>query len=234
MPLKTALKSLLPTPLRVRLRDLLFRLTHSRVKGLSLRLNFVDRVFLEDRVFPWMLEQRDLQRVLFIGCDWYTRAYPSIFKTREFWTVDADPLKARHGGEHHVVDRLENLSRRFTPGYFDAIVHTGVFGWGVNSREAAEDTFEQCRNCLRPGGLLVFGWDDVPEHCSFPVIEECEALRRFQPVEFPPLGVHQHLTADDQLRHTFNFFRRPATWLAKLHLALEEAMESAVLMATAA
>lgn len=234
MPVKAALKSVLPERLRVRLRDLLYRLTHSRVKGLSLRLNCVDRVFLEDRVFPWVLEQKDIQRILFIGCDWYTRPYLAIFKSREFWTLDSDPQKARHGSEHHVVDSLENLARRFTPGYFDAIIHTGVFGWGVDTREAAEDTFEQCRACLRPGGLLVFGWDDVPEHCSFPVIEECEALRRFQPIEFPPVGAHQHLTANDELRHTFNFFRRPAIWLAKLHLALEGATESAMVVMAAA
>jgi hypothetical protein len=225
-----SLKSLLPEGLRTRLRDWLYRLTHSRVKGFSLRLNYPDRVFLEDRIFPWLLSQKDLRRVLFIGCDWYTKDYPAIFKSREFWTLEIDAEKARFGSGNHVVDSLENLSKRFTPGYFDVIIHTGVFGWGVNSREMTEQTFEECRACLKPGGLLVFGWDDVPKHCSFPVIEECEALKKFQPVEFPPLGKHQHLTAENELRHTFNFFRKPALWLAKLHLMLEGAMESAVLM----
>jgi SAM-dependent methyltransferase len=103
---------------------------------------------------------------------------------------------------------LENLSKHFAPGHFDLIIHTGVFGWGINTRELTERTFEECCVCLRPDGMMIFGWDDVPNLCSFPVIEECKALQNFRPVEFPPVGVHQYLTADNSLRHTFNFFRK--------------------------
>lgn len=188
------------------LRHLAYRLTHSRLKGFSLRLNFPDRVFLEDQIFPWLLSLPDRPRILFVGCDWYTKDYPTIFASREFCTIEIDPAKARFGSARHAVDSLENLSKHFAAEHFDVIVHTGVFGWGINSREMTEQTFEQCHRCLKPGGLLVFGWDDVPQYRSFPVIEECQALKRFVPIEFPPLGKHQVLTADNELRHTFNFY----------------------------
>jgi SAM-dependent methyltransferase len=197
-----------------------------------MRLNFPDRVLLEDTILPYIKQQADCRRGRFIGCDWYTRDYERLMRGREFWTIEIDPAKAKYGSSHHIADGLENLSRHFTEGYFDAIIHTGVFGWGVDSRADTEHTFEECRRCLRPGGLMVFGWDDVPRHRSFPVIQECAALRRFEPVVFPPLGAHQHLTADNELRHTFNFFRRPALWFAKLHLMLDGLLgESAVVPA---
>lgn len=207
--MKSVLKALLPVTLRHWLKGKWHYLRHLRFIGGRLRLGFPDRILLEDVILAYFANDSRCQRILFVGCDWYTKSYPRWFTGREFWTIEIDPAKARFGGPHHIIDGLENLTRHVQPDFFDVIVHTGVFGWGINTREAAEDTFEQCRMCLRAGGLLVFGWDDVPAQCPFPVLEECEALRRFEPAIFPPLGVQRHLVAEDHLRHTFAFFQKP-------------------------
>jgi hypothetical protein len=208
--MKSLLKALLPAALRSWLKDKWHYLRHLRLIGGRLRLNFPDRILLEDVILAHLAHDPRYQRILFIGCDWYTKHYPRMFTGREFWTIEIDPAKARFGGPHHVTDGLESLTRHAQPDFFDVIIHTGVFGWGINTREAAEQTFELCRVCLKPGGLLVFGWDDIPAQCPFPVTEECAALGRFEPVVFPPLGVHCHLVAEDHLRHTFAFYQKPA------------------------
>ena len=202
-------KFLLPLSLRCELRQRLYYWRHLQWMDGKFRLSFPDRLFLEDEIFPWISQQDNLRRILFIGCDWYTQSYPQKFPGREFWTIEIDPTKARYGSPHHLVDGIENLCRHVEPGFFDAIVHTGVFGWGLDTREAVEASFAQCFRALRSGGWFVFGWDDIPEHCPFPVIEQSRVLPQFEPVTFPSVQAHRHLVADDDLRHTFAFYRKP-------------------------
>ncbi len=184
-------------------------LKQARIKGCSIRLNFPDRVLLEDVILPGILENSAYQRILFVGCDWYTKSYPKMFKNREFWTMEIDPAKSRYGSQRHVVDGVQAIMRHFEENYFDVIVHTGVFGWGLNERRDVEVCFEGCFRSLRPGGMLVLGWDDVPEHRPFRVTEECVTLQQFDPMENSPLGVSEYLVADDSLRHTFTFYVKP-------------------------
>lgn len=206
--MKQIIKTLLPSSCRSWLMDKWHYATHLHLIGWRWRLNFADRLLLEDVILRHIASTAEYQRVLFIGCDWYTRRYSEMFPRREFWTIEIDPAKARYGGPNHIVDGLQNLSRHAAADFFDVIIHTGVFGWGINSRELAEETFEQCRKCLKPGGLFVFGWDDVPERRPFDVLEECRALKHFEPVVFPPLCTDQHRVADSHLRHVFNFFTK--------------------------
>ncbi|MBL9132909.1 MAG: hypothetical protein JNG86_17000 [Verrucomicrobiaceae bacterium] len=207
--MKQTLKALLPATLRCWMKDKWHYLRHLRFMGGRLRLNFPDRILLEDVILAHLAQDRRYQRILFIGCDWYTKNYPCLFANREFWTIEIDPAKARFGGQHHIIDGLQNLTRHAGADFFDAFIHTGVFGWGIDTRELADETFDQCHRCLKPGGMLVFGWDDVPAQCPFAVTEECAALKRFETYIFPPLGVHRHLVADSHLRHTFAFYQKP-------------------------
>lgn len=191
-------RKLLPSDFRLYLRT-------RRIDG-HFRLRTPDRIFLEDRVLPWLRDEARVKSVLDIGCDWYTRSYPELLKAERYETIDLDPEKARHasGGRHHVGSLLE-LDRHCERGAFDLVICNGVFGWGVNGREKIAAAAGQIAGVMRPGGWLVLGWNDAE-----PWRPEC--LKSFDAApfaraEFPPEGSDTHRTATKS-QHTYRFFRR--------------------------
>ncbi len=174
--------------------------------GIELSLPTEDRRVLEKVVLPYLGEA--CSRVLFVGCDWYTSHYEKLFAGKEYWTLEKEPRRRKYGAARHVTDVLANLAAHFPPGHFDAIVVNGVLGWGLDGRAEAEASLEACRLALREGGVLVLGWNDVPEKRPL-APEESQSLARLRPFVFPPLGSARHATATVN-RHTFSFYSRPA------------------------
>lgn len=183
------------------------RLLHAAL-GRETPLLTDDRRVLEDVVFAHFRERPDCRRVLFVGCDWYTRHYERFFPNQEYWTLERSPRRRKHGAAHHVTDTLERLAEHFPPGHFDLIICNGVVGWGLDRRQDAEVAFDACHTVLRAGGVLVIGWNDIPEKRPFP-LEELHSLARFEPFVLPPLGASRHLTRTRD-RHSFLFLTRPA------------------------
>jgi hypothetical protein len=178
-----------------------------RRPGEAMPLPTEDRRVLEQVIFPHLLADRSLKRYLFVGCEYYTSHYVETFRSREFWTIEPDEHRSRSfGGRRRVNDRLENVTSHFEPGYFDALVCNGVFGCGLNDRPNVEAAFAGCFEVLREGGLLVHGWNDIPELRPFD-LSECSSLQRFTPWEFPPLGGSRYQTGTIN-GHTFDFYRR--------------------------
>ncbi len=209
--LKAAVKSILPKPLVRTIQNLRYEASIRRLRGLDFHLNFPDRFILEDIIIPYFVERREFHKILFVGCEWYTKPYKKYFKNKEYWTIEIDPQKAKYGSkQHHITDALQNLSLHVAENYFDLIIFTGVFGHGINSKEDTEQAFAQCFQCLRAGGILVFGWDDKPEYKPFPVLEECENLKKFAPYFFPPLATANYIVKDCPFGHRFDFFIKPS------------------------
>lgn len=188
------------------LRFLMLRGWHAALGG-EVSLSTDDRRVFEKVVMPYFAAQPEFQRVLFVGCDWYTAHYGRIFAGREYWTLDKEPSRRRFGAERHITGALQDLLQHVAPGFFDLVLCNGVLGWGLNHRDEAERSLEACRLALRPGGVLVLGWNDVPEKRVL-VPAESKSLARFEPFVLPPLGVSNHVTATGN-RHTFSFFVRP-------------------------
>ena len=163
-----------------------------------------DRRILEKVIFPFFVHSHDFQNVLFIGCDWHTKGYEDIFKDKNYWTIDFDPVQAKFGARQHVNDRLENLSLHFEENIFDLIICNGVLGAGLNLEKHVEKAFLECFYCLRDGGIFIVGWNDISERRPLPY-ENIEALKLFEPYLFGPLSTTQYLT-DTSYRHTYNFY----------------------------
>ena len=174
--------------------------------GWDLTLDTDDRRVLESVIFPYFLERDEFSRILFVGCDWYTRRYNRVFASRGYWTIDKAESQRPHGSPRHVTDSLRNLRRHFAAGAFDLILCNGVVGWGLNLEEEARESFAASRDCLREGGIFVLGWNDVPRKTPFPV-EEAVRAAGLRPHVFPPLGAARHLTRSRN-RHTFSFYLR--------------------------
>jgi SAM-dependent methyltransferase len=194
-----SLKGILPQELK----DTAFKIRNSL--GLTIPIRTDDRRVLEQIVIPHFASQRNTHRVLFVGCDWYTRHYKKFFVGKEYWTIDFDPSKSAYGSkDRHIVDSIENISAHFAENYFDLIICNGVFGWGLNTREQTKNAFGGCHKLLRTDGHFVLGWNDIPQAKPFPP-EECTALRQFNSYIFPVLGATQYIPITNN-GHTFNFY----------------------------
>jgi hypothetical protein len=172
--------------------------------GFDFYMRTEDRRIMETIILPYFAKRTDLRRVLFVGCAWYTRGYDRVFRGKDYWTIEVDATRAKYGSKKHVVDSVANLRRHFGRGEFDLIICNGVFGFGLNERADVERTFRACFECLREGGVLVHGWNDIPERVPFP-LSECESLALFDRYVFPPLATAEYLTAIFN-RHTYSFY----------------------------
>ena len=187
-------------------------LIRSRAPGLAWHIDpfhrFEDRRVLIDVIFPYLIGDPGVQRVLFVGCDWYTKPYERRFSRKEYWTLEVEDNKRRYGAKRHIVAPLRSLAAYVAPAFFDAIICNGVFMvTAIETPEEAEPSFVACYTCLRPGGLFILGWNDTAELRPYPP-EESETLARFRPFLFPSLATHRYLT-DTGYRHVYSFFVKP-------------------------
>lgn len=186
-----------------KLRYFVLRALSARL-GWEVGLHTDDRRVLEGVVLPYFAARPDVARVLFVGCDWYTRGCERLFAGREYWTIDKDERQRIFGARRHVTDRLAELGRYFEGGSLDLMICNGVVGWGLDDREEAQRSFAACHTALRTGGVLVLGWNDVPRRLPFPVEATVEEAG-FRAHVFPPLGSARHLTQSPN-RHTYSFY----------------------------
>lgn len=172
-------------------------------RGIDLYKRSPDRKLLEKKILPHLAALPDVRRVLFIGCDWYTRGYRKFFARQDYWTLDYDPEKKPFGSSQHIVGSMTNLAAHFAPDSLDVIVCNGVFGYGLNDPQAVSQAFNECYSCLRAGGILVLGWNDVPDRRPFdPLISP--GLQRFKPYAPAPIG-SARITVPMRTRHTYDF-----------------------------
>ena len=179
------------------------------ILGIPIRLDGDDRHVLENIIIPELVANFRLQRVLFVGCDYYTKHYEGLFPPNvEYQTIEIDPSRVHFGARLHIVDGMENAERHWQQQSFDLIVCNGVFGWGLDKHETVEQAIRASFNLLRDGGLFVFGWNDIDPYRPVP-LAEIQALKQFEEYTFAPLGTWRYLCRDE-LRHTFDFYVRPS------------------------
>jgi spermidine synthase len=177
--------------------------------GAPLMARLTDRQILEREIFPYVAAHPEFHDILWIGCSWYTAPYPTLFRHRNFWTLDIDPLKQRYGSAQHLVDGMENVRSHFGVDALDLVLCNGVVGWGFNSHAKVEQAFGGCFESLRPGGVLMIGWNDLPHARPIP-FAELTSLACFERYVFPPLHTDE-LRTPSVGRHVFTFYRKPVT-----------------------
>jgi SAM-dependent methyltransferase len=74
--------------------------------------------------------------------------------------LDVDPKMAKWGSRgHHVIAPIGRATAYFRQAMFDTVVLNGVFGYGLDEASAQAKAIEECAKILKPGGLLVIGWN---------------------------------------------------------------------------
>lgn len=188
----------LRTNTRAELHRFLIRL------GIDTRKKRRDRIVLEQVIFPELQRDTRIHSILFVGCAWYTLHYPAMFRKKDFRTMEIDPTQAQYGAAKHVVDSCEAIGSHFPRGELDCIILNGVFGFGLNTLEPFERTLQGIHDSLRPGGLFIFGWNELPSYVPFPPFAS-DRWEGFEPYRFPPLDSHIY-SSDPINQHRFYFF----------------------------
>lgn len=205
-----AISALRSDPRLDRLRPLARRLRQAS-HALGIELSSVrteDRRVLETVILPAFQQDPRLRTILFVGTAWYTDKYEKVFAGKTYWTIEIDPSLRRYGSRLHVTDSVTNLLAHFAPETFDLIICNGVLGWGLDDRAEVERAFSGCHDSLKPGGLLLLGWNDVEAHRPQP-LETYDWVRAFRPYVFAPLGTNRYETGTIN-RHVYSFFVRPS------------------------
>lgn len=167
-----------------------------------------DRRLLEDAILRRYAGRAAPQCVLFVGTRRYTRSYERLLAGHRYLSLDVDPRAARHGSSQgHVTACASRAGDCFEPASFDLIVCNGVFGWGLDERDAVEAALRGFHLLLREGGDLVLGWNDMPRHRPF-ALGDLQALGTYERFAFEP-GGPPVLLAPGANRHRFEFFRKP-------------------------
>jgi hypothetical protein len=164
---------------------------------------FPDRVMLVNDILPRLSEPG--VTMLWVGCRYYTRQYPAMIERRGAfcYTLEIDPAARRWGNpRRHTVGDLQKVATLYGPGQFDVALVNGVFGWGLNTFEGQNEAIEGLACVLKPGGLLMLGWntDRSYDPCSLPAVS-----RFFSPSERP--GFEKRI-AFGGVTHVYDFLTR--------------------------
>jgi SAM-dependent methyltransferase len=189
--------------LKKRIRVLLHRATIAI--GIDTRKLRPDRQLLERTIFAQLQHEPTYRCILFVGCDWYTLHYPALFKTKRFVTLELRPECAKFGAREHIVDSCTNVTSHFEANSLDCVVFNGVFGFGLNDPSSIERTLAGIHQSLRQGGLLIFGWNDLPDTVPIP-LNDIVALRDFTPCTFGDLP--SVVYSSEVNRHRFHFYTK--------------------------
>lgn len=168
------------------------------------RLRTPDRQILEEIILPYFNTLPHIKNILFVGCEWYTKNYAIYFTDKNYSTLDYDPKKIKYGAQFHVYDNIKHIKKYFSKNSLDLIICNGVIGWGLNDKQEAETTFSAFYDCLTQGGIVMIGWNDVPQHRLF-LPEETNLFEKFSPYTFSPFN-HWRYKTDSQNAHTYDFY----------------------------
>jgi SAM-dependent methyltransferase len=120
-----------------------------------------DRAVLEGSILPAVRSLADGRDVLFVGVEWYTASYPSMFPNGNLVTIDVAPQLSRYGSSRHVTVDVRCLADHFPNGSFAAVVCNGVLGYGIDQPEDVARALDSIAASLASNGWLVLGWNDV-------------------------------------------------------------------------
>jgi SAM-dependent methyltransferase len=166
--------------------------------------SLASRRFMENDVLLWVRDRS--ARILFVGTASYTHHYAKLFAADDdqLTTMDINSAMSVWGAPNHIVGPIQEILRFRSPGTFDSVILNGVFGFGVNDTAEMRRTVEAIHAVLKPGGLLIVGWNkDL--HADPNVLGLYDGL--FTPGDATPWG--RRVTYESET-HVYDFhIRRP-------------------------
>nr|WP_314358785.1 hypothetical protein [uncultured Achromobacter sp.] len=199
--------------LKTLLKRVLFKLSPRTAERLNIdfRLRAPNRDFLEESVFGYLNEMAAVAdhdiKTLFVGIDKHNWHYPRLLLC-QFHSLDIEARKAVYGrpGSHWTGSAI-HMADHYGPNAFDVVVANGLLGFGINNAAEFRRLLTQCELVLKPGGLLVLGYNDRPDRAPFPVMP---VVREYFESFVPPIvGVQADIhRVDDDFQHVFVFAKK--------------------------
>ncbi|MDC1292422.1 class I SAM-dependent methyltransferase [Amylibacter sp.] len=126
------------------------------------RLYSEQRIYFDNYLIPKYV--KDGLNILFIGADWYNKWIFLNYKKTNWITIDTLPGNRKFGAENHIIGNFpEDLEIILHKGKFDIIIFNGVYGWGINSEGALQDSMQKMNALLKLNGLIIFGYNTEKE-----------------------------------------------------------------------
>ena len=194
-PVALLIKRLVPAPMRQALMRPVYK---------DAMWHLPDRRYMESVIIPF-LGERNIAKVLLVGCRRFTMHYPTMLAARGVtaWTIDIDADAEKFGVPgRHIIGDASVLDTNPTCFGFDAIVLSGVLGYGINEVGAIRRTFRGLARILTQGSILIVGWnqgltDDIKS------VPECVGF--FDPLVHPTIPARK-VFADSN--HVYDFMLR--------------------------
>lgn len=109
--------------------------------------------------------------ILSIGTSWYTMLLPELVPCH--WTTVDVTARARRlavtSDRHYTINLADKTQDLYQAKTYDVVIVNGVLGWGVNTLGEATEMLRKLCSYLKPGGLLLIGYNDTPEHCLYDI-----------------------------------------------------------------
>ena len=201
-------KSLVPKPLH---RFVLLRIVGMNDQYERMLRENPERLFLQNDALPWV--SASYKQVLFVGTAVYTYQYEKLFADDpdRYTNIDRNPSTKVWGGKHHIVAPIEQIDQHRPPGFFDCIVLSGVLGYripehgdyGLVEQNDLRALLKVLHGVLRPGGLLLVGWNLRDMAQSLSQLGLLEPY--FAPTDKTPWGARKEFLGDP---HVFEFYER--------------------------
>ncbi len=145
------------------------------LRGIFLKWRNPERYVLEKKIF----KRINRKRVLFVGVAPYTAQYPIKLKNNDLTTIDINPYVAKYGAKNHIIG---DIGKYFFQEKFDVIFLVGILGYGVDTREKAEEVLKNCFNSLNKNGILIATETLVKLHNPVK-LRDLKAYKKFQAIE---------------------------------------------------
>ena len=146
-----------------------------------------DRRILETQILPWYASRTEFRHIVFTGNSWYTMGYRKLFPGCRWRVIEICPRSARrYGGEGCINASVADADQYLAPESVDLVLFSGVFGYGLDTREELEKALAGFHRCLRQGGEMLFSWDDIPEHMPFDPLTS-PSFAKFERILFAPM-----------------------------------------------
>lgn len=170
-----------------------------------------DRAFLEQQIFDYLNSEESIRKILFAGVEIYTLHYPGLLHGKQFYTIDNDAEKVLYGAKDlHTIGSVTDLGKHYQSGQFDCIILNGLIGYGLDTQEDVDRALHESFSVLRPGGLLIIGWNNTRKHLAFELenLPGYVLFKKFAP--WPTMQTANRIEVNPDNRHTFDFLLKPA------------------------
>jgi len=187
LPLVPYIKKVVPKSVLRWVRGVIFKRMVSKLP---------DRLYMENEILP-ALREAGIKKILFIGVDSFTTHYSEVFDREhtEYWTMDINPEIAKWGEPgHHVVCDAQELEKHFPINSFDVVIANGVFGYGINDKEAVSNTIRSVYKILAEKGIFIIGWplEVISEPVAFADMQDC--FKHMTPLAIPEHVVFESMS----------------------------------------